>query len=951
MVKTNFKTEQQKVKELTDKLEEGIKKVFEGENYKAYLTTMSKFHNYSFNNTVLIAMQRPDATVLAGYQSWQKNFNRHVKPGEKGIRILAPVPVREKQEREKLDPQTQEPVLRADGQPETEEVEVVIPRFRAVSVFDLSQTEGDPLPALEVPELMGSVENFAVFMQAVEAVSPMPIRYQDISTGAKGYCSHSSKEIVIQQGMSESQTMKTGIHEVAHAILHDREQMEEMGERKDRMTREVEAESVAYTVCQYFGLDTSDYSFPYIAGWSSSREMGELRASMETIRQTAGDLIDKMTETIHSLQKERESGRTLGEDDLIFKVSLVGEEAERYYLVDNVGRVDFLRILHDYADRAGEYGPRPEPYLKEHGVHLDLWKDTEDPEKNAFMPDFYNVAYADPEQIVDIMELSIISQAEMAMGRAEYGRPLFNEEQRDFILNYADHFDNPGETRALIKEMAEALEEPGQKTVREIMEDAQAEIDALPDASIGLLQMHQSGYHNDSVLPLKLGRALELYCAGLNIYGLNRDGSRTLMNEEADILEHGGIFGVEIREWESFQVMESIRREREAQRQGSDISQDEKSAEAEKGGSGERVFLGESPDYDFYVIYQINEDAVKENYLYRNLDFIKREGIEVRGEDYSFIYGGRLAEGESLDSLYDKFNYAHPEDFKGHSLSVSDVVVTGRGGEVKAYFVDSFGFTELPDFVRQRLQVMEPKEVGLQSPKKYPPVYTYDIDYAGNHGAVDEYLDSRRLNIACKKAIEEAVSNNFDGKTLKDGAAAPVLEEYGEERVSFILANTVQHLSWDGRFSMYNKDWAGKFKIPENFSHGKNMNADYVLDSHPAVLDGFIDMFRREVLEREKELSGGQEKVAFGHGLKPEADQAVEKPGLEDMDDGDEIIDLGEERERVLAEMKELLDGETGKMQDKPAGRVSLKERLAKKRAEVSSQGKEVQKNRENIQK
>ena len=232
---------EQQMKEITERLEQGVKELFTSERYMEYLKTMSQFHNYSFNNTMLIAMQKPDATLVAGYQAWQKKFKRQVKRGEKGIQIIAPAPIREKEEVEKFDPVTNEPILRPDGKPETEEIEHIIPRFRLTTVFDISQTYGEPLPELETPELMGSVENFEIFMQAIREVSPVPIRFDEIESGAKGYYSNVNKEIVIQQGMSESQTMKTGVHETTHAKLHDRDIMEELGEKKNQMTREVEA--------------------------------------------------------------------------------------------------------------------------------------------------------------------------------------------------------------------------------------------------------------------------------------------------------------------------------------------------------------------------------------------------------------------------------------------------------------------------------------------------------------------------------------------------------------------------------------------------------------------------------------------------------------------------------------------------------------------------------------
>ena len=304
---TDAKTEKQKVQEITEKLEQGIKEFFESEKYKTYLNTMSKFHNYSFNNTMLIAMQKPDATLVAGFKAWQKNFDRHVKKGEKGIRILAPAPYKIKEEQEKLDPVTGEIMLDKNGMPITEEVEIKIPAFRVVPVFDVSQTDGKELPDIGINELSGSVEDYEDFMQALTEVSPVPITYEDIDGDAKGYFHTTDHRIAIQEGMSQSQTVKTAIHEVAHAKLHDRERNQDIVAvlDKDRNTKEVEAESVAYTVCQHFGIDTSDYSFGYIAGWSSDRDMKELKSSLDTIRKTASELITGIEDRLAELQKDR----------------------------------------------------------------------------------------------------------------------------------------------------------------------------------------------------------------------------------------------------------------------------------------------------------------------------------------------------------------------------------------------------------------------------------------------------------------------------------------------------------------------------------------------------------------------------------------------------------------------------------------------------------------------
>ena len=355
----------QQVREITDKLEQGIKELFESERFKEYLRTMSKFYNYSFNNTLLIAMQKPEATLVAGYTAWQRNFDRHVMKGEKGIRILAPAPYKTQMEMEKIDPKTQKPVLDADGKPVTEMVEVMRPAFKVVSVFDVSQTEGKELPDIVVDELKGTVENYTAFFEALRQISPVPIGFEDISGGAKGYYHLEDRRIAIQKGMSEIQTVKTAIHEIAHAKLHALAQPEPepkwklvmvseggtthdyrtgfeseadalaaaeaddwryvdenrfewrlevtedlseiQAQKKDRHTKEVEAESVAYTVCQRYGIETSDYSFGYIAGWSSDKETKELKGSLETIRKSAAEMIEGIDEKLKVLLAEKEA--------------------------------------------------------------------------------------------------------------------------------------------------------------------------------------------------------------------------------------------------------------------------------------------------------------------------------------------------------------------------------------------------------------------------------------------------------------------------------------------------------------------------------------------------------------------------------------------------------------------------------------------------------------------
>lgn len=300
--------QKQKLKEITDKLEQGIKELFDSDNFKTYLNTMAKFHNYSFNNTLLIALQKPDATLVAGYRAWEKNFSRHVLKGETGIKIIAPTPYKEKIEVNKLDPETQLPVLDENGDIVTETKEYIKPCFRVVSVFDVSQTDGKELPEFVVKELEGSVENYTAFFNALIQTSPVPITFENIEGGAKGYFSSSEKRIVINEGMSETQTLKTTIHEIAHAILHnyDSKNAVPFSERKDRHTKEVEAESVAYTVCQHYGIDTSDYSFGYVAGWSSGKDMVELKSSLDTIHATASQIFTSVDNFMLELQSENE---------------------------------------------------------------------------------------------------------------------------------------------------------------------------------------------------------------------------------------------------------------------------------------------------------------------------------------------------------------------------------------------------------------------------------------------------------------------------------------------------------------------------------------------------------------------------------------------------------------------------------------------------------------------
>ena len=489
-------------------LESGVEELFTSNRYQEFLKTMAKFHNYSFNNTMLIAMQRPDATLVTSYKNWQ-SMGRQVMKGEKGITIIAPAPYKKMKEKEVLD-ENQRPIMGTDGKPKTEQVEVTVPHFKAVTVFDIAQTSGEPIQTLAPELLTAAVQDFDSFMQAIQKISPVPIRFDEIDGNANGYYHNADKEIVIKKGLSESQTLKTAIHETAHAKLHDREIMESLGVEKDRLTKEVEAESVAYCVCSSFGLDTSDYSFPYIAGWSSSREMKEMKASMDVIRKTAGEMIDQLTE----------------------ELEIILEEKQKTELHDKYG------ILVDALEAAG-----------------------------------YRYDYRESEP----------------------GHIVLAPDGTHEIAGYLQ-FESWGD-------------------IKDWLEDTIAEGTDISERV------------DRAMYPFKYDYTLE-----------------------------------------------------------------------------EEMFRGNG---DRYAIYHVDEDTPGKQHLFMNMAMVKEDGITIDAANYKCVYSGRLHENEKLDDLYAVFNDNPPADYKAHSMSVSDVIITNRGGDMQAYYVDRFGFAELPDFAAQREKILD----------------------------------------------------------------------------------------------------------------------------------------------------------------------------------------------------------------------------------------------------
>lgn len=1056
------------LKEITERLEQGVKDIFTSEMYTKYLLTMSKFHNYSFNNTLLITMQRPDATLVAGYNAWKNKFNRYVKKGEKGIQIIAPAPVKEREEREKIDKDTGLTVLNENGEPEIEVVERVIPRFRVTTVFDYAQTDGEPLPTLEVNELTARVKDYTLLKEAIEQVSPVPIRFGEIEGNAKGYYSHMDKEICVRADMGESQTIKTMIHEVAHAMLHDSDQMKQRGEEKDQLTKETEAESIAFTVCSALGIDTSDYSFPYVASWASGKELKELKDSMDTIRLTAADFLEKLETAVAERSVER---------------------------------------------------------------------------------------------------MTAMEYAEKLIADKERDKTVFDNSQRNLIVNFAYKLDDRAATEELANNLAAAVAAENTEEINRLMWEAEEKIESLPDGMIGLSEMHEYGYLKDDVLPLTKEGAREWHRLGERIYPLFQDGTAGDFASQEEIEQHDGIFGIKADAWSVILLEKNeeyledeyarpdaaltvISREqalrlfdegkqiylirispwpvlvtgREEIERGSDyfqIAKEDLEKDKQKTmENGEKAPVEKLAvdlddfafDFDFYHykdsvedreqavealkeqiqagdvqlirewlqdaveesegesaekaaelitrldalvkeqkllsgsekqfgIYQITARDQEHDYRFMNLDFVKRHGMKVNRADYELVYTAPLTEKDTLEAIYERFNIQRPADFTGHSLSVSDVVVLNDGKSIKACYVDSIGFAELPDFFKERkmdlqketildeqlqeieifdkpglfsngrlrdedvpeglyrydlrgsdydsgqpilvektvivnhaasilmaeeldlgadgrlelgeeglnftgglltvrefMKEQEEKNNGLLHGDSYNitveghigtwytidetevngekfflleheeygdeaacvavneqgklvaedlwngfdedfqdavkeyfaeknptsqkeeqavpvaeesrtddsdvPVYYESFGYAAENGEVDLYRISRQLNEECRNAIEEAIADNFDGMNLADDATKSVVEQFGMERMGYILAYTLNYNNHDGRYSHSNKEWADTTCKGER---GSNIRTDWIVRSHPAVLNGFVDMYRKEL--------------------------------------------------------------------------------------------------------
>ena len=818
----------EKMKEITNRLEQGIQDLFESDRFKEYLQVMSKFHNYSFNNTLLIAMQKPDATLIAGYNSWKNLFGRQVSRGAKGIKVIAPSPYKVKKEIDKIDPKTQKPMTDKNGKPVKEETEVTVPAFKVVSVFDVSQTEGKELPSIGVDELTGDVEQYADFFKATEQASPAPVGFEKIESGAKGYYSQTEKRIAINEGMSELQNLKTLIHEIAHAKLHDIDlnaPAEEQADRPDRRTREVQAESIAYAVCQHYGLDTSDYSFSYVAQWSSGRELAELKASLETIRSTASELIKDIDKNFAELTKDKEQTQAQ-------KAQAEEPTPEEKQPEQDTPQEEKTEPTAEppQEEKAGADSPAADTPKAEKAA-------TEEPAKNEAQTEQPEDTFPTPdpnaEPIVTILwsehsrfhdgETMRFSEANALIGNLDEatvsedgyyktkfridfvmdGQPDYYVGRQDLgdgdgtlidhIESYHAYYENNeqwdnhvlkyGGTEALEADKAQwemllhefvpylklhdnlskmeqtatkALEENGEMTATETayhtamkeyvskcramvnsgdyslppvpqLKDFDTELEAykehvkeeiaqeaaaagmtveeyaangyepytagLPDPSITVSNMQEYGYSWDGMLPLKEEAALHLYTKeDMQIFLLHEDGSESIPGSPEDIKTHaekGGIFGVHKEDWNALTEYRAMKEELAA-------SAPEKEM---------RLLYGKG---DAFGIYQLKDGDGMRDYRFEPYDRLQAAGLSVEATNYNLVYTAELTPGTSLEDIYTRFNTDHPEDFKGHSLSVSDIVVLHQNGENTAHYVDRIGYRDVPEFLRGQVQQLTP---------------------------------------------------------------------------------------------------------------------------------------------------------------------------------------------------------------------------------------------------
>ena len=741
-------TNRERLQQITAGIEQGIKELFESEKYMRYLSVMSRFHRYSVNNTMLIYMQKPDATLVAGYNKWKNQFERHVKKGEHGITIIAPTPFKKKIEEQKLDPDTKAPILDAEGKAVMEEREVEIPMFRPVKVFDVSQTDGKPLPEL-ASSLSGNVQNYEVFMEALRRSAPVPLSVEPMAANMDGFFSPDQQRIAIRAGMSEVQTVSAAVHEIAHSKLHNYAKAQEEAARagdkeppkkKDRNTEEVEAESISYAVCQYYGIQTSENSFGYIANWSQGKELPELRASLETINKAAGELIADIDRHYKVICKERGIDLTAAPEpqrdpieQLAADIDQFSFDYDTYEYRDQVdNREDALREL-TAALRSGDAS----------GVRdwLQEFADENEPgEAAAKAAELLERL----EQLVPEPDPNLVKMADeaMAMGvettppSTEYREALLVLDDTTYLhvqpcdtgWDYTlydvatmkqldggqlDAPELPMSTAALkICEMhgmggqsiqyaplsmIETLQEAAVQQMQTEAKAAAPEITQLPDAPEQHLDeypmpdptltqddLEKCGYLDGDLLPLSKERAYELMERDLTVYIIQEGENPAMTFDTADLDAHDGIFAVTREEWEESPAFDAQVKERMDHQQ-----------------EREQAFLDHKGDC--FAIYQVKHTDELRDIRYEGLEWIKSIGQTVQRDNYDLVYTAPLAPGDLkgsvLDNLEYRFNNEHPTDYRHPSMSVSDIVAIKRDGKVSCHYCDSFGFAEVPGFL------------------------------------------------------------------------------------------------------------------------------------------------------------------------------------------------------------------------------------------------------------
>lgn len=697
-------TNRERLQEITAGIEQGIKELFESEKYMRYLSVMSKFHRYSVNNTMLIYMQRPDATLVAGFQKWKNQFERHVKKGEHGITIIAPTPYKKKIEEMKRDPDTQAPILDADGKAVMEEKEIEIPLFRPVKVFDVSQTDGKPLPEL-ASSLSGTVPHYEAFLEALRRSAPVPIEFEPMAANMDGYFSSAQQRIAIREGMSEVQTVSAAVHETAHSKLHDPKKHEaeptwkivmvsEGGTKKDyrldfateveaeqaaaedgwryvdenqfewrleveedltamkqaaknRNTEEVEAESISYAVCQYFGIETGENSFGYFAGWSQDKELKELRASLETINKTSCELITDIERNYKEICKERGIDLTAAPEQAPQRAAEEKTPAEEVTQPSAEYR-EALLVLDDTT------------YL--HIQPCDTgWDYT--------LYDASTMKQLDGGQLdgPDLGRSAVVSHIceDLGMGGKS--------------IRYAP--------LSMIETLQEQASQQTAEAAAAQLPDAQEQaLDEypMPDPALTQDDLEKCGYMDSDLLPLSKERAYELMERDLTVYIIQEGENPAMAFDTADLDAHDGIFAVSREEWEESSEFDKLVKDRMNHQQ-----------------EREQAFL--SHKGDCYAIYQVKHTNELRDIRYEGLEWIKSIGRTVQRDNYDLVYTAPLAPGDLkgsvLDNLEYRFNNEHPADYRHPSMSVSDVIAIKRDGKVSYHYCDSFGFEQVPGFL------------------------------------------------------------------------------------------------------------------------------------------------------------------------------------------------------------------------------------------------------------